>query len=1013
MSRPFARTTTTFLLVVGLSAPAWPYGIETHRAINEGAIFRSSLSDYLTEVLGLKEGIAATFNQRDVQGWIREGGAFEDQPVTRTANHFHYPLRRWDEALLTDLPGSLRATQSSVLWAQNPDQQRPEGTWSWVRARREFFDALTVTDAAEREMAFGNAFRALGQVLHLIADGSVPAHARNDSHVFPEPLESWLNAEVRPRGVETPEEARARFLATFTPNSVGFSPAIFGVTPNPLATIPITKAFDADAYDGTAASLGLTTGDTVGITEFSNANFFSADTVFADTFIGLERFSPFPSHTGVEQFIDPVNNRRYWRKTDPGISVEHLATVSRLDFFRSGRPPLTGGLDPVVHEEYGRLLIPRAVGYSAGLIDYFFRGRLAAVDPEFTETGVALKVTNAIDPEQSPAWANEKLFSHDNQLKPGRLVLTVTYKRGEKELFAASDPVTLEKAETLDPGQTSTQILSFDMPALPDDATDVEYRLVFRGRLGQEDDAVAVGIVEPASGFIVTPDYVPNDGITGRRLIVRSGGKWRVTEDRNLQGGNIDWKGWYENGRPTKVLSWSGPKARHFPDSSGDPFTVYVYQDGKRFAFAPDRVLGAAIAKDGEGMEWLIVICKYGNADGVFRRPNKLSNSPAFFDPVTNPDGWQLIGRFPWEADFKQPNRPWFFNGDGTEAQTLREVQLGTTETGLKTTRLKINVSNPEQASIVNLGNLEGVKGGGTNAQRMIKGDRSCDWLRETSGEASGRYIVAVDYRGDKELLCELARQAENSTSTRMAFTGQASANLVNTYKVSDRRLNSELLSCGTLEVELNRHTQNGLTDITRTASGVSGSTEQSSEGERQLIGYLDIRDNLIVTSSSGSQYEASLTPIGTPTFDTSGLGQGFYQGLGVINSTSVERDLIKHGQVAITAFDFMKTFTGDTGQIGFDVIAGNCVNSESSHTSGSTNYPVITVDPKTQGSWAIDSNGNLAVSQTKGANHLQGGSGSQFGTGEFFNFVTGGDFETAIPGAPENAHYFPMSAVK
>jgi hypothetical protein len=28
-----------------------------------------------------------------------------------------------------------------------------------------------------------------------------------------------------------------------------------------------------------------------------------------------------------------------------------------------------------VHEDYARELIPRAIGYSAELIDYFFRGR--------------------------------------------------------------------------------------------------------------------------------------------------------------------------------------------------------------------------------------------------------------------------------------------------------------------------------------------------------------------------------------------------------------------------------------------------------------------------------------------------------------------------------------------------------------------------------------------------------------------------------------------------------------
>ena len=40
-------------------------------------------------------------------------------------------------------------------------------------------------------------------------------------------------------------------------------------------------------------------------------------------------------------------------------------------------------------------LIPKAVGYSAGLIDYFFRGRLETEDVSFTSTSLCL--TRATD----------------------------------------------------------------------------------------------------------------------------------------------------------------------------------------------------------------------------------------------------------------------------------------------------------------------------------------------------------------------------------------------------------------------------------------------------------------------------------------------------------------------------------------------------------------------------------------------------------------------------------------
>lgn len=49
-----------------------------------------------------------------------------------------------------------------------------------------------------------------------------------------------------------------------------------------------------------------------------------------------------------------------------------------------------------------RFLILIAVAYSAGLIDYFFRGRLEGEDVEFTDTGIRLRVKYAIDAFDPP-----------------------------------------------------------------------------------------------------------------------------------------------------------------------------------------------------------------------------------------------------------------------------------------------------------------------------------------------------------------------------------------------------------------------------------------------------------------------------------------------------------------------------------------------------------------------------------------------------------------------------------
>ncbi|MFQ5755490.1 MAG: hypothetical protein ACE5H7_05280 [Acidiferrobacterales bacterium] len=1019
-----AQILSLILIASVVSQPSWPYGLDAHRAINDGAVSRSSLNDYLTDVLALEEGIAATFNDRDVRDWIRLGSAFEDNPRRRAANHFHYPLHPWDQALLTDFPGSLAAIESSVLWAQNPNQHPflgKEDPWSWVNARRELFDALTLSDATERDVAFGNSFRALGQVLHLVADGSVPAHARNDSHVGGEPFETWLEAQAQTRLGERPEDARARFLSTFAPASVAFSPTVLGTTPNPLAPNPIAKVFDTDTYHGTEATLGLTTGDTVGITEFSNANFFSADTIFADSFIGNERFFPFPSRTNVEKLPDTTNNRQYWRKTGPGVPVDHLATVSRLDFFRQGGAPLTGGLDPVVHDEYARLLIPRAVGYSTGVIDYFFRGRLEAVDPEFTDTGVRLKVKNAIDAEETPEWARERLYAKDRQGKASEFVVTVSFKQADEERLIASDLVSLTVDEFIEPGKTSTETLSFTLPAPPADATDIEYRLIFRGRLGEEDDAVAVGLIAPASGFIVRPNYLPDDGISGNRLIVRSAGQWRLTEESNLQGGNIDWKGAYVNRRPTKVLSWSGPQARYFPDASGNPFSSNIYQNGERFARLP-AVLGAAITKDAAGKEWLVAVSWGGNADIVYRRPNEKSNSFALFDPLTNPTGWQVIGRFPWEADFKPPNRPWFFNGKGNKAQTMRPVEDLEPNKPVwqrdpnKLDRLLIEIDiDSASATLTNLGNLGGITD--TIAiESVLEGQAPrglCDTrptpnasghehgeLRITR-DFEGEYIVAVDYKDDTEVLGKIVAEGHD-TYTAVVDKDWACKPVPFT------------LTHDTY-VETFNHSGTESTDLIIGNSGKSVNIESlSHSGSGTLTHFPPIRDdttgNSTSTLSRRTSFELLYLDLRNDLYAANYRDQAS-TGTGVVTGKQVCADRPSHSTETLR--------TSYTNEIVIDERTDNFANSSCNDGANflpgrrppfadfpfgtKTFYPTVRIGTA-PGSWAVSANGDLFVSQEYRDRNFKR---------QYFNFLTNGDPEALIRTAPDNAWYFPVYVIK
>lgn len=170
----------------GSSTSGWAYDVETHRELAKRAVTVSSLDAVLKTELTFPDGQRTMFSlspgkpAKQADEWVRDGAQSEDEPFTRARNHFHNPLRLWGEAGLQwpVLPDG----QSSVLWQQNP-AQGPGGRWSWQDARQRYLRALSASTEPERNRAFAELFRNLGQLTHLVQDATVPAHVRNDPHL--------------------------------------------------------------------------------------------------------------------------------------------------------------------------------------------------------------------------------------------------------------------------------------------------------------------------------------------------------------------------------------------------------------------------------------------------------------------------------------------------------------------------------------------------------------------------------------------------------------------------------------------------------------------------------------------------------------------------------------------------------------------------------------------------------------------------------------------------------------
>ena len=163
----------------------------THRAINEHIAEKNltfsnfSLHQYLIKQLGLQNGVETPINNKWIIKWLGDGGEKEDSYLgLRFLNHFLDPISN------TGLAGQYSAlqwalmdagTQSFLVWENN----------SWNDARSYYYTALTALDKLTRETNYAETFRALGQVMHLVQDMSVPEHTRNNGHYFGYDYESW------------------------------------------------------------------------------------------------------------------------------------------------------------------------------------------------------------------------------------------------------------------------------------------------------------------------------------------------------------------------------------------------------------------------------------------------------------------------------------------------------------------------------------------------------------------------------------------------------------------------------------------------------------------------------------------------------------------------------------------------------------------------------------------------------------------------------------------------------
>jgi hypothetical protein len=384
-------------------------------------------------------------SRRSARDWVIQGARDEDMPDIRVLNHFHDPY--YNRGLTIHVQVGHRAPD----WALEDVTEYPVQNHSYRDAREAFYGALILPERVSREGEFGRTFYALGHVIHLIQDVTVPEHARNDAHFVLGAGKSMTEAYIQN-------------------NREAFFPIAAKLSQAGMPVVALPRELWVN-------------GAGTGIAQFTNANFISPDTNFTDAYTGATG-GEYPKPT---LDLGRVDAPALWRCRDmqpvtlPGflfffgnVMPDPVGTAtlvnSRMTAYSLFDQHLKNAMKGMIFsvncftvDAAAELLLPRAASYSASLLKYFFRGR-----PTVLLGGGGMRIINrTVDVGRAETMTGRFELYRDDAV-------------GRRQLLAGWD-LSLPADVTSGP---------LPVPLLPDGDTS-RCILVFRGRIGDELDGVA------------------------------------------------------------------------------------------------------------------------------------------------------------------------------------------------------------------------------------------------------------------------------------------------------------------------------------------------------------------------------------------------------------------------------------------------------------------------------------------------------------------------------------------
>jgi hypothetical protein len=421
-------------------------------------------------------------------------------------------------------------------------------------------------DFAMRKSYWSTVFRSLGDVLHLNQDMAQPQHTRNESHAG---IGAWAGLSILGNPVfEKYMDARASGAASIS---------VYGTTvvPAPLSFGGYAPPRFTRFSDYWSTAPGQTFAGGQGLADFSNRNFFTVGNNYGGTTYVYPQSVPelYSRITSTITVPGPVNKiysttHLVGTVSDTQAGGSHSARLTKESAWKDltnnteSVPAYT--MDRGVFDDMAGLLMPRAVGYSAGLLDFFFRGKMKI---ELPEAGGAYGIVDHSKVSIGPGelLTNFKGFGkikiklsapdtgNDGQAQAftgGKVLGVVKFRRNkcyDKNLSQFVDldqgtPPKYESCRTVeeevvvsDPAEGGAPIALNSTPkeialtfakAVPLNATDIRLQVIYRGTLGTENNAVVVAtqdLSEPTYfSYINASDYSTIQTATGVKVYTRS-----------------------------------------------------------------------------------------------------------------------------------------------------------------------------------------------------------------------------------------------------------------------------------------------------------------------------------------------------------------------------------------------------------------------------------------------------------------------------------------------------------